>query len=135
MYDLPYATHRYIVGHLAGEHLKTKLIRNYLGFIKRIKESPKFVLRQLFNLASSDVGSVTGCNLRNILLMTNLTKVKDLNPAVINKIQIPNEIKEDQMWRISLVKEITDIRYSNVCAPDGWTDSELQEILTFCCAE
>ena len=115
--------------------MKTKLIRNYLGFIRRIKESPKFVLRQLFSLARSDVGSGTGCNLRNILLMTNLTKVKDLNPAVINKIQIPNEIKEDQMWRIDLLKEITDIKYSNVCAPDGWTESELREILDFCCTE
>ena len=116
-------------------HLKTKLIRNYLGFIRRIKESPKFVLRQLFTLASSDVGSVTGCNLRNILLMTNLKKVKDLHPAIISKIQMPNEIKEDQMWRIDLLKEITDIKYSNVCAPDGWTESELREILDFCCTE
>ena len=45
MADLPLPTHRYIVGNMAGGHMKVKIMKNYLGFIKRVRASPKFVLR------------------------------------------------------------------------------------------
>ena len=51
--------------------MKIKLMRNYLGFIKRIKDSSKTVVKQLYMLASSDVRTVTGSYLRNILLLTD----------------------------------------------------------------
>ena len=39
MADLPYPTHRYIEGNLACGHMKVKLMKNYLGFIKRDRKS------------------------------------------------------------------------------------------------
>ena len=66
--------------------MKIKLMRNYLGFIKRIKESSKPVLRQLYMLASSDVRTVTGSNLRNILLLTDKLQVEDLEPSLVDNI-------------------------------------------------
>ena len=81
MADLPFGTHRYLVEPLAGGHMKIKLIKNYLGFIKRARESPKYVLRQLYQLASRDVRTVTGSNLRNILMLTNTLKMDNLDPS------------------------------------------------------
>ena len=56
MAELPFSTHRYLIEAVTdSRHMKIKLIRDYLGFIRRIKESPKFVLRQLYQLVKYDV--------------------------------------------------------------------------------
>ena len=134
MADLPYATHRYLVGHMAGGHMLTKIIRNYLGFIKRVKESPKYVMKQLLSLASDDVRSVTGSNLRNILLWTKVMKVEDLHPNVMNSIQY-HSIDEHQMWRIGLIHELVSIKYGHLSPPDGWTELDFQDILDITCTQ
>ena len=73
MADLPLATHRNLIeGITETRHLKIKLLRDYLGFIGRIRKSSKPVLKQLYHLAKSDVRTTTGSNLRNILLQTDL---------------------------------------------------------------
>ena len=66
MADLPLQTHRYQMKPLAGTHWKTKLLKGYMGFIKRVRNSSKPVHRQLYTLASRDAWTVTGYNLRNI---------------------------------------------------------------------
>ena len=87
MAGLPYATHRYLVGNIAGGHMKLRLIRNYLGFIKRIQKSSKLVLRQLYQLVCTDVRTVTGSNLRNIMIVNNTAYVDDVHPDLVNKIK------------------------------------------------
>ena len=134
MGDLPYATHRNLVGHIAGDHMKTKIIKNYLGFIRRVEKSPKYVLRQLLDLAREDVTSVTGSNLRNILMQTKLINVKDLHPDVVEGIQYHN-LKESEMWRVGIIWELLDIKYGNLSPPAGWTESDMQEILNITCTQ
>ena len=134
MANLPYATHRYLVGQLAGGHMRTMLIKNYLSFISSVKLSSKFVLRQLYSLASSDVRSVTGSNLRNILMMTSLINVNDLHPNVMNNIKY-HIIENTQMWRVGLISEVIDIKYGNLRNPNGWTDLDLDEILYISCTQ
>ena len=134
MADLPYAAHRYLVGHLAGGHMRLKIIKDYLGFINRIRKSPKFVLRQLYQLAAKDARTVTGSNLRNILLQTNRLKVEDLHPGLVDSIMY-HSVKEDQMWRIGLVKELIDLKHGCLCLPEGWKEEELSEILNVTCTQ
>ena len=52
--------------------------RGYLGFIERVRKSAKPVLRQLYHLASRDVKTATGTNLRNILMLTDKLQVDDM---------------------------------------------------------
>ena len=60
MADLPLETHRYFIEPLIGtQHMKLKILRNYLTFIKRMRTSSKPVLKQLNHFASSDVRSIT----------------------------------------------------------------------------
>ena len=107
MASLPYATHRYLVGDIAGGHMMIHLMSNYLGFINRLKGSSKLVLRQLYQLVCKDARSVTGSNLRNIMIMTNCSKVEDLHPALVRNIKYHN-VEENQVWRLGLVRELID---------------------------
>ena len=119
---------------MAGGHMKIKLIRNYLGFIKRVRESPKYVLRQLYDLASCDVRTVTGSNLRNILMLTNQLQVGDLDPSVVDNIQY-NTIEENEMWKIGLVKELIEMKHGNIQRPEGWSEDDLEDVLNLICTQ
>ena len=69
--------------------MKMKILKNYLSFIQQVKKSTKHVLRQLYSLASNDVRTVTGQNLRNILLLTNKLHVDQLDPSM--KVRTTNQ--------------------------------------------
>ena len=134
MAGLPYATHRYLVGDIAGGHMKLRLLRNYLGFIKRIQKSTKLVLRQLYQLVCTDVRTVTGSNLRNILILTNTVNVNYLHPALVDRIKY-HEVEVSQMWRIGLTRELLDIKYGNLSIPEGWSEEDLNEIIIDICTK
>ena len=134
MADLPYPTHRYIVGSLAGGHMKIKIMKNYLGFIKRVRGSPKFVLRQLYQLSCNDTRTVTGSNLRSILVMTNMIKVAGLYPGVVDKIKYL-EAEDSELWRLGLIGELLDIKYGIISPPDGWSEADLEKVLNVTCTQ
>ena len=123
MADLPYPTHRYIEGNLACGHMKVKLMKNYLGFIKRVRESSKFILRQL---SGNDTRTVPGSNLRSILVLTNMMKVEDLDPGVVDKMNYL-QAEDSELWRLGLIDEWIDIKYGILSPPDGWSEADLVE--------
>ena len=134
MADLPYPTHRYLIEPLVGCHFKTRLMKSYLSFIKRVRESRKPVLRQLYQLVCSDVTTVTGSNLRNILLLTDKLKVDELEPCMVDNIPY-HKIKEEDMWRIGMVRELMDIKQGDMLPPEGMSDEDLEHILDFVCTQ
>ena len=112
--------------------MKIKIMKNYLGFIKRVRESPKFVLRQLYHLSSNDTRTVTGSNLRSILVMTKVIKVADLYPGVGDKIKYL-KAEESELWRSGLIAELLEIKYGIISPPDGWTEADLEKVLNVTC--
>ena len=116
------------------QHMSITVIRNFLSFINKIKQSAKPVLRQLFNIVKNDVRTTTGSNLRNILLKTSLSSVDDLHPGIVQQIKY-EEIREMDKWRIPIIQEAIDIKCGKVNPPDGWTEDELDEIFNFACTE
>ena len=135
MAGLPFPTHRYLMEPLAGtKHMKIKLMRNYLGFIQRIKDSSKPVLRQLYKIASSDVRTVTGGNLRNILLLTDKLQVEDLEPSLVDNIMY-HKIEDKDIWRVGMIKELMDMKHGDVLLPEGWSKEELDMILDYACTQ
>ena len=126
---------RYLIEPVSGmQHMSITLIRNFLNFTNKIKQSPKAVLRHLYSIAKSDVRTTTGANLRNILLQTSLSSVDDLQPGVVKQLKYM-EIKARDMWRIPIIKEVMDIRSGDIEPPDGWTREELEDILHLACTE
>ena len=135
MADLPFQTHRYLIEPLTGtRHLKIKLIRNFLKFILSVKESSKPVLRQLYNLTKDDVRTITGSNLRNILLLTNKLHIDDLHAGLVDSIEY-HQIKEEDKWRVGLLKELIDLKHGKMTLPEGWPPGDLETILNFLCTE
>ena len=119
---------------LGKEHMKLKLIRNYLGFVKALRNSTKYILKVLYKISSRDVRTVTGSNLRNILLLTNEMQVDKLRPTMVDNISY-KQIDESQMWRVPLVLEILDIQHGVKNLGGEWTDEELKQILTTACTQ
>ena len=99
MADLPY-----LIEPLSGQqHMSITVTRNFLSFINKIKQSAKPVLRQLYNIAKNDVRTITGSNLRNILLQTGLSSVDDLHQGTVKQIKY-EEIREMDKWRIPIIQ-------------------------------
>ena len=135
MADLPYETHRYLIEPVTEQqHISLTLIRDYLNFIQKVKNSSKQVLRQMYCVAKADARTTTGSNLRNILLLTNLSNIDDLQPGCMENIKY-HEILESEKWRISLIKEAIDIKYGNTIMPEGWTYQEFDDIIKFACSD
>ena len=73
MFGVPLNTHRYFLEPLAGiQHLKFTLRSRFLGFITQIEKSHKILPKILLQMQiiKRDCRSITGSNLRNILLLT-----------------------------------------------------------------
>ena len=114
--------------------MKVKVTKNYLNFIDSVRKSPKHVLRQLLGLASSDARSVTGSNLRKILLLTNEVNIEKLHPTKVD-ISFYHNIEESEKWRVDLIKEIIDMKHSELIPPGDWSWEEFEEILNFACSQ
>ena len=135
MAKLPYPTHRYMIEPIVGtKHMKIKILKNYLSFIQQVRKSPKHVLRQLYCLASSDARTVTGQNLRNILLLTNKVHVDQLEPSLVDTFKY-HQIEDQDVWRVNLVKEILDLQHGDLVLPDGWSEEELDMMLNYACTQ
>ena len=82
MLDLPFATHRYLIQPLSNEeHIRIVLVKRFLSFIDKVKNSGKPPLVMLLSDAMVDVRSTTGSNMRNIMLSVGKTSVKEVHKA------------------------------------------------------
>ena len=88
MLDLPWATHRSLIQPLTGEtHVKLILIRRFLCFLEKMRKSEKAPLIMLMKEAMKDVRSVTGSNLRKIMLLVGKTSVEDINVEDVDTLE------------------------------------------------
>ena len=135
MAGVPIQTHRYLIEPLRGkEHMKMELIRNYLGFVKRLRNSSKPILRVLYSICSKDARTVTGSNLRNILLLTNETQVDKLRSNMVDNIKY-RQIDQNQTWRIPLVLELLDLQHGDKDLIGEWSVEEMKEMLNVACTQ
>ena len=132
MLDLPYATHRSLIEPLTGEtHVKTMLISRFLGFLDKIRNSGKKALTMLMETAMMDVRSVTGNNLRNIMLLVGKTSVADVRK---NDVVSYFKLEDNEFWKVQAIKDIIDTKAGKLDVP-GFTMEELDEILLHLCTE
>ena len=64
--------------------------------------------------------------------MKDCLTIDDLSPNCIAQIKY-NQIVEEHLWRVSLIKEIIDVKFGCLVTPEGWTYEELGDILHFAC--
>ena len=132
MMDLPRETHRNLIEPLSGIlHLKTILIKRFLAFIMQIKKSNKKAAKFLLESIQFDTNSVTGSNLRNILLLTDKADIQDLLPADLSNLKY-HPIQNEDKWKVSILQEILEIKHGNL-GVDDFNYDELDEIVEFLC--
>ena len=70
MWYIPLESHRYLIEPITNQvHLKFVLIKRFLNFRKQILKSSKQALKSLLSIFETDCRSMTGRNLRKIMLL------------------------------------------------------------------
>ena len=132
MYDLPYATHRWIIEPVSDStHVRRILINRFLNLIKQIKKSSKFVTNMLLRTIQNNVRSVTGYNLRRIMLESGKNNVDQLKDVGINNIEY-HPVSNDDKWKIKVIKECIDVKFGRL-EIEGFSSEELEEISSHLC--
>ena len=133
MYDLPWATHRYLIEPLSGlPHIRKILGKRFLSFISMVRSSSKYALVQLLEAVVGDARCTTGSNLRNIMLMAGKNRIEELDEGDID-IEY-HEILESEAWRVDFIKEVVELKYGDLSLP-GFTEEELEEIQNYLCTQ
>ena len=99
--------------------------------MNQIKKSQKQVPKHILKLIKYDVNSVTGSNLRKIMLLLDKNNIDELSPTDSQAL-IYHEIPEDQTWRINMVRELINIRYQE-CYLENFSFEELDIIMEVLC--
>ena len=132
MFGLPLESHRYLIEPLTGMmHIKKVLLSRYLGFIDKIKCSNKKAVKILMETAKKDVRSVTGHNLRQIMILLGETSVEAVEKNDINEIEYFPTSKEESL-KIDIIKDIIEVK-SRTVEIDNFEEDELDNILTYLC--
>ena len=123
MFDLPWATHRFMIEPLIGRnHVSRTLIKKYLSFIAKIRKSEKPYQK--------DTRTTTGWNLRTIMILANKNTIEDL---LADNIDIDyHAVDPQETWRIDFVKELVDVKHGDL-EVEGITPDELGQILNYIC--
>ena len=130
---LPYQAHRYIIEELGGQHAQSKLTIRYVKFLQSLKRSPKRCVQFLLEKVSRNVNTVTGRNMRYILDKTeNRCDVFSLTQNIKKKSLKFFEILDEDKWRVSMLREITNIRQGVLTLNgENLSDDELEELFEF----
>ena len=106
MFDLPLQTHRSLIEPVSNvKHVKFLLMKRFLSFLSQIKNSDKAAPKVLLECIKCDTRSITGSNLRNILLLTDKDKINDLAVSDIEKMKY-HELSENDAWRVDAILEL-----------------------------
>ena len=129
MLDVPRETHRYLIEPLSKvPHIRKILIKRFLTFLDQIRKSNKNASKFLLETIISDTRSVTGSNLRNILLQTNKTEVRELVPGDAYTIKY-HPIAHDDEWKLKFIHDIVEAKNGKMEVPNI-SDSDLDNMLT-----
>jgi hypothetical protein len=131
--DLPWPTHRNMMVPISETaHMKSLLMTRMISFVNKLKVSKKPVLQQLINLTMRNTRSITGRNLRGILLLSSKSRVEDLTVSDVKEIQY-HPISEGEMWRVPVIKEMLEMKSGEMEIPAGWSIEEMEEMLLEAC--
>ena len=106
------------------------MARRFLNFVNMIRKSKKVALKSLLKVVESDTKSVTGDNLRCILLKSKATHVYKWTPKDANFKY--REVPDGEQFRVDFIKEIIEVKNSEL-EVIGFTVEEPDEILQHLC--
>ena len=99
--------------------------------MEKISKSGKKAVNMLMETSKNDVRSVTGKNLRNIMLLAGKDSIEDVKKGDVDGIEY-NKLDENDVWKVDAIKEIISVKSGTLEVP-GFELEELQEILSYLC--
>ena len=107
-FNLPFDTHRYIVYNLSDiPHLRVSLLRRFVTFYNKLKQSYIPEIINLFDLQKNDLRSVFGRNCINIANENNIAMDLVTRP----QISMPTfNLPAVDEWRIPFLNDLLTLR-------------------------
>ena len=68
------------------------------------------------------------------MVLTDKLKVGDLYPGVVDKIEYL-KAEDSELWILGLIDELIDIKYGMISPPDGWSQADLEKVLSVTCTQ
>ena len=128
-FDLPFATHRYILNELSNKtHIRILLLKRFVKFYNQLKCCQKTEVRHLFLKQRSDYLSIFGRNCINLCRELNVSSIEEVN---IDSIKMPQVTLQADSWRVVFLKELLGIRdnFLNTELSPG----EIAEMIDYVC--
>ena len=134
MCNLPRETHRFFIEPLTDtKHLKSILIKRFLSFIEQVERSTKVIPKQIMKLVKNNSLSVTGSNLRNIMLLLEKDTIDEISITDVDNI-VYSVASEENMWKINCVKELLDVLHGDKTL-DNFSRKEVQAMVGELCVQ
>ena len=95
------------------------------------KNSKKVIPAKILNWIKYDVRSVTGSNLRHIMLEVKKSNVDSVNINDIDQLKY-YPVSEENEHKIELLKELIDIKFGEASVP-GFDKEEIHEMIRHIC--
>ena len=109
VFNLPWTTHRYFIESMSStKHPKTMLCSRMVKFWESMRKCDKGSVRYLFNLVYHDRRTLTGRSVSRIAeeCQVERTRLNSKHAKEIKYVTPP----PGEIWRVSFLKELTDIR-------------------------
>ena len=110
MYDVPRETHCWLVEELSGgKHFLQMIYSRFMKYIKVIKNNKRSFLRSMYEIVANDVKTLTGANIRKILLDTNL------DPRYASRHQLAKwrVYQPEDTWSVPLLVSLLELKDDN----------------------
>ena len=78
MWRISYATHKYLIEALSGQHAMSMLISRYVKFIQSMKKSPKIAVQFLVQKVANNCNTLTGRNVRFVCDKIGVENIFDI---------------------------------------------------------
>ena len=131
IFGLPRTTHRYLIEPVSNQkHARKMMNMRFLSFMQSVRKSKKTCLKNLIKVIEYDTRSVTGHNLRTLMLNSSTDNIKNLMPKHADNDYF--EVPEGEEYRIEFIKELIEVK-NNTYKVDGFSNEELDDILCFLC--
>ena len=136
MWGLPYQAHRYLVRELGGPHAEEMLITRYVKFLQSVRKSPKLAVQFMLEKTVNNVNTVTGSNARFIHeKLGHDCDIFSMKPAFLKKNVRFCEVRQEEKWRVNMIKEIVNVKQNVLNLKDDdddfLTSEQLDDIIAF----
>ena len=89
----------------------------------------------MYELIKNDTRSITGKNIRQVLIETDSDNIMDIDINDIKKNMKFSQIPKTEEWRISIIKELTNVKHNNLKVNfdqgEQLNDDEIDNLISF----